>query len=304
MLSQLAHEYMTLRQGLGFKLIDTEELLRSYVAFAKTRGDSFIRADTALEWAILGASVQRRYRRLRTIALFAEHLCAQDSRHEPIRNNPFPSTIRRHPPRIFSVEEISAVMVLADSLWPTDSIRPLTYRTVIGLLFSTGMRIGEALRLRLNDLAPDGLTINQTKFRKSRWLPLHESTLDALSEYLDARRQIRSDTDHVFLSWRRRRPLDREDVLRTFQKLCAQAGIVGAGSRGKPRLHDLRHSFAVHALRRCGANRDVVERHMLALSTYMGHVSVTSTYWYLEQTPELMRDIADACEVFTQRRTL
>ena len=105
-----------------------------------------------------------------------------------------------------------------------------------------------------------------------------------------------TDSDRVFLSWRRRRPLDAGNVLQTFQSLCATAGIAGAGGRRKPRLHDLRHSFAVHALVRCRADRDGVNQHMLALSTYLGHSSVNSTYWYLEQTPELLRGIALACE--------
>lgn len=190
------------------------------------------------------------------------------------------------------------MLALSASLWPTDSTRPITYRTLLGLLFTTGMRIGEALRLRVDDVDASGLTIRQTKFCKSRWLPLHVSTAEALQHYLATRRGVISQSNRLFLSWRRRRPLGAEQVLRTFQALCAEAGLDGAGGRRKPRLHDLRHSFAVHALRRCGVGRDAVERHMLALSTYLGHVSVTSTYWYLEQTPQLMRDIADACDVW------
>ncbi|MBT6275815.1 MAG: tyrosine-type recombinase/integrase [Chromatiales bacterium] len=138
--------------------------------------------------------------------------------------------------------------------------------------------------------------IVQTKFGKSRQLPLHPSTLMALEHYLQVRRPLAADSDHLFLSWRRRRALDAGGVLQTFQSLCAAAGISGAGGRRKPRLHDLRHSFAVHALVRCQAERDGVNQHMLALSTYLGHTSVSSTYWYLEQTPELLRGIALACE--------
>lgn len=297
MLSQEVENYLALRRSLGFKLVDTAELLRSFVTFAAEQGDVLLRAGTAIKWAARGTSMQRRYRRLRTVALFADHLRAEDPRHDPMPGNLFLSTSSpRHPPRIFTTEEIARVLALTASLWPTDSIRPITYRTLFGLLFTTGMRISEALHLRFEDVCASSVTIRQTKFRKSRWLPLHASTAEALDLYLAARRAVTLDSDTLFVSWRRRRMLGADHVLRTFQTLCANAGIEGAGGRRKPRLHDLRHSFAVHALQRCGAKRDAVERHMLALSTYLGHASVASTYWYLEQTPELMRDIADACD--------
>jgi integrase len=298
MLSLAANDYLTLRRELGFKLVDTGELLLSFTAFASERGDQVIVAKTALEWAVRGSSVQRRHRRLRTLELFVEHLRAEDTRHESLPMEYFPPSTngRRYPPRIFSVEEIVHIQELTARLHPVRSIRPLTYRTLIGLLFTTGMRIGEALNLRLTDIHSDSLTIRQTKFGKSRWLPLHQSTIDALQYYLTQRNEWVCDNDRVFLSWSHLKPLSHDAALTTFQALCAQAGFSGAGSRRKPRLHDIRHSFATNALRRCSADRDAVEQNMLALSTYLGHVSVSSTYWYLEQTPELMRDIATACE--------
>lgn len=158
------------------------------------------------------------------------------------------------------------------------------------------MRISEALSLRLTDIEPAGLVIRQTKFSKSRQLPLHPSTAAILDAYVVARRTVVTHSDRLFLTCCGHRPLSRKTVLPTFQMLCEKAGIEGAGGRRKPRLHDLRHSFAVHALERCKAERDVVEQHMLALSTYLGHSSPTSTHWYLEQTPQLMRGIATACE--------
>lgn len=298
MLSQAVNDYLTFRRGLGFKLVDTGELLTNFAAFAADHDEEVILATTALEWAALGPSVFRRHRRLRVLALFADHLRAEDTRHERIPMEHFPRSTepRRYPPRVFSVEEIERVLILTARLWPDNSIRPLTYRTLIGLLFSTGMRVSEALNLRLSDIQSDSLTIRKSKFGKSRWLPLHQSTVEALEYYLMHRNALIADSDRLFLSWRRRLPLGRGCVLTTFQLLCAQAGISGAGARRKPRIHDLRHSFATLALQRCGADRDSVEQNMLALSTYLGHVSISSTYWYLEQTPELMRDIANACD--------
>lgn len=296
MLNVAVKDYIALRHATGFKCVDTQELLQSYAAFATALGEQHVRVATAVEWATLGTSPQRRHRRLRTVGLFAEHLRAEDLRHDLMPRDLFPSKLGRYPPRIFTAEEIESVLRLADSLTPIGSIRPLTYRTLLALLFVSGMRISEALRLRFEDVSDGGLMIRQTKFCKSRWLPLHDSTLDALDRYLTVRRKLVSDDDHLFVSLQRRLPLARYTVLVTFQGLCAQAGINGSDGTRKPRLHDLRHSFAVHALRRCGANRDHVDRHMLALSTYLGHSSVESTYWYLEQTPELLRDIATACE--------
>lgn len=298
MLGQAAKDYIALRRELGFKLIDTEELLTNFTAFAAEQGDQIIRAETALTLAARGSSVQRRHRRLRTLELFVEHLRAEDTRHERLPMERFPSSIkvRRYPPRIFTVKEIDRVLNLTQRLHPARSIRPLTYRTLFGLLFTTGMRISEALNLRMTDIHSDSLTVRRTKFGKSRWLPLHQSTIDALQSYLTQRNDWVCDNDRVFLSWSHLRPLSHSAALTTFQSLCAQAGISGAGARRKPRLHDLRHSFATNALRRCSADRDAVEQNILALSTYLGHVSVSSTYWYLEQTPEMLRDIASACE--------
>ena len=296
MLSVAVQDYMALRHAAGFRCVDTQELLQSYASFAMARGDEYIRVATAVAWAMLGASPQRRHRRLRTVGLFAEHLRAEDPRHDAMPRDMFPSKVQRYPPRIFSVAEIERILRLADTLKPRGSIRPLTYRTLFGLLFVSGMRISEALRLRFEDVSDSGVIVRQTKFRKSRWLPLHASTLAALEQYLAIRRELATDDDHLFVSQQRRLPLHRGTVLVTFQTLCAKAGITGAGGARKPRLHDLRHSFAAQALARCGTNRDQVDQHMLALSTYLGHSSVQSTYWYLEQTPELLRDIATACE--------
>jgi integrase len=147
MLSKAANDYLTFRRSLGFKLVDTGELLTSFTAFAAERGEEVILARTALEWAARGTSVSRRHGRLRTLSLFTEHLRAEDTRHERIPLEHFvpSSKQRRYPPRIFSIEEVERVLSLTSQLWPDNSIRPLTYRTLIVLLFSTGMRISEAL---------------------------------------------------------------------------------------------------------------------------------------------------------------
>jgi len=242
MLSAAVQDYMALRHATGFKCVDTQELLQSYAAFAMARGDEYVRLATAVAWAALGASPHRCHRRLRAIGLFAEHLRAEDRRHDAIPRDIFPSKVQRHPPRLFTVEEIEKVLRLADTLKPRGSIRPFTYRMLLGLLFVSGMRISEALRLRFEDVSDCGVMVRQTKFRKSRWLPLHASALVALERYLAIRRELATDDDHLFVSLQRRLPLHRDTVLVTFQTLCAKAGISGAGGTRKPRLHDLRHN--------------------------------------------------------------
>ncbi len=299
MLSRMMDDYIALRHASGFKCVDVEKQLRSYIRFTHEQGhsDEHLCAAMVIEWAKLGRSPRTRYRRFRTISMFADYLRVEDERHDPMPLDAFPAVhSQRCPPRIFSPVEMARVLSVTDTLVPVISIRPLMYRTLFGLLFATGMRISEALHLRLEDVQPDGLMIHKTKFGKSRQLPMHPSTAAELEKYLLIRRNLPAESDQLFLSWRWYRPMGVATVRRTFQVLCDRAGIHGSGGRRKPRLHDLRHSFAVHALVRCQAERDGVNRHMLALSTYLGHVSISSTYWYLEQTPELLRGIADACE--------
>ena len=161
----------------------------------------------------------------------------------------------------------------------------------------TGLRISEALALRFKDVTPDGLVIRETKYRKSRLVPLHETTTSALQGYLAKRCDLALDDDHLFVS-RRRRPLSYFTVVDTFHQLLGAAGIPADPDRPRPRLMDLRHTFASRALETCPDGRDNIRRHMLALTTYMGHARVKSTYWYLSRTPQLMGDIAETCETF------
>ena len=173
-----------------------------------------------------------------------------------------------------------------------------TYLAVLfGLLATTGLRIAEALALRFHDVTDDGLVIRESKFHKSRLVPLHPTTTAALEQYLKRRGELAIDDDHLFVS-RRRRPLSRTVVYQTFYQLLAAAGIPSVAGRRRPRLIDMRHSFATKALLRCPEDRDQVGCHMLALSTYLGHAHVSSTYWYLENTPQLLSDIAQSCEQF------
>jgi integrase len=159
------------------------------------------------------------------------------------------------------------------------------------------MRPSEARTLQLHDLTPDRLIIRESKFKKSRLLPLHDTTWAALERYLDRRQQVAGHAPHLFVSHRGGQ-LSHTVVADTFHAVVTAAGLPREPGRACPTLMDLRHTFAVRGLATCPDSRDQVGRHMLALTTYMGHAKVASTYWYLESTPELLTDIAQRCEAF------
>ncbi len=187
-------------------------------------------------------------------------------------------------------------MNAALQLRPANSLRPFTYATLIGLLAATGLRTSEAFGLQFSDVTPSGLLIRNTKFQKTRLVPLHDTTAAELDRYLVRRRTVYSSGKEVFIT-NVGQPLRGYVVLETFRKLMKQVGILPIGGR-YPRLLDLRHTFAVRALEASPSGRQQVGRHMLALATYMGHVNIVSTYWYLEATPELLRNIAGVGEDF------
>jgi len=204
---------------------------------------------------------------------------------------------QRPTPYIFSDKEIQRVIACARQLGPSGSLRPHTYSTLFGLLAVTGMRASEVRALKLSDITPDGLVIRESKYKKSRLVPLHLTSWAALRRYLDRRRQVAGHDPCLFVS-RRAGKLSPTVLTETFQSVLQAAGIPDKPGERRPRLMDLRHSFAVKALVACPDNRDRVGQHMLALSTYLGHSKVESTFWYLESVPQLMANIARRCEAF------
>lgn len=285
--------YVAIKRGLGYKFVDQAQMLRRYAAFAETAGDTYTSANRMIEWAATAPSVQCSREWMRVARHFAISMHAEDDRNEIPPRDAFGRGKRQRPrPHILSVKDIERIMQAALSLPPVASITPYTYHYLIGLLAATGMRVSEAVALRDGDLTQDGLLIRETKFHKSRLVPIHQTTRKALSEYLMLRRRIGGPDPHLFVI-STGEPPDHASVTRAFVKLARQVGVRSAEGRG-PRLHDLRHSFAVRSLEQCGSDRAAINRHMLALSTYLGHASVTDTYWYLETTPILTRQIANA----------
>ncbi|HET7446621.1 MAG TPA: tyrosine-type recombinase/integrase [Methyloceanibacter sp.] len=287
--------YLALRRATGFAMSNAEYLLKSFAAFAAERGQTHVQMQTAIDWAALGPSVAQRDARLKALWRFVRDVQVEDARHELPPANHFGARKRRRTPHIYSADEIDRLVEAALRLRPKGGLRPLTYATLIALLSATGLRISEALKLTVADVTRDGLLIRETKFRKTRLVPLHDTAAAGLELYL-ARRRPRSEDDPVFIN-ERGLPLRYIAVKETFDRLVGKAGIRSRTVR-RPRLHDLRHTFAVRVLQGSPAGRSRCGAHMAALATYMGHVNITATYWYLEATADLMRDVAAAGEGF------
>ncbi len=299
MLSEDVDRYIALRRTLGYKLRKAERYLRAFADYATSRGEAHIRTATVLAWVTAaGPTQEARAERFSNLALFARFLHAEDPQHEIPPRNPFAFRKTRPVPYIYTPDEIARILEAAGQLrrQRPNPLRRELYVTMFGLIAATGLRISEAIALRVDDVWPNGaLHIRETKFRKSRLVPLHPTVIDALGRYLESRRRIIADCDCLFPSVQRR-ALCPGTVNYTFGRLLRRANIA-PGRKHQPRIHDLRHTFATRVLEQCGADRGEIARHFVALSTYLGHVSIHNTYWYLQATPELMTDIAAAAEM-------
>lgn len=290
--------YLAVRRAVGFTLSNTEYLLQSFADFATDRKETHIRTATAIDWASQAKSVAQRHTRHQTICRFAQYLRLEDLRHELPPANHFGYRKTRRVPHIYSRDEINGLVLAATRLCSPDSLLPRTYAALISLLAATGLRISEALDLLVTDITPNGLLIRRTKFQKTRLVPLHATAVTGLGHYLIHRREAKRGGDHVFVS-DEGQPLVYWRVHGVFRTLLKSVGLKPSGGRW-PRIHELRHTFAVRALEASPTGRQRIGQHMLALATYLGHVNINATYWYLETTPELLLDIAVVAENFVQ----
>lgn len=285
--------YLELRRAAGYSMRDADRILRSYGQFAHERRDRFVKIATVLAWARRARSPERREALVRKVALLARHLHAEDPRHEIPAYRVFAADpFQRPEPFIFAREQVAALIAAARRYKPNGD----TYATLIGLLAATGLRISEALSLRLDDLSRDGLYVRETKCHKSRLVPLHPTVERKLIGFLK-RRVARCDRIFVGVHGR---PLQYHRVKVVYRKLLAVIGI-DYKQVPRPRLHCMRHTFAVRALE--SSDSSTIAEHQLALTTYLGHATVASTYWYLEATPPLMTSIAERCARFTRKGT-
>lgn len=298
-LRQAVQEYLSLRRDLGFKLQDAGKGLLDFVTFMERHRASYITQALALAWAQQPANVQPAHwaQRLSFVRGFARHHSATDPRTQIPPPGLLPFRPKRARPYLYSDDEIQSLLRAALNMrcrFERSALRPWTYHCLFGLLSVSGLRLGEARNLELQDvdLATAVLTIRGTKFGKSRLVPLHASTCNVLADYI-ARRQrhwaARPVSSYVFVSsWGNR--LDSGDVHRTFYALSRQIGLRGDADSHGPRLHDMRHRFATNTLVTWYRSNQDPERRLPILSAYLGHVHVADTQWYLSGSPELMRE--------------
>lgn len=222
---------------------------------------------------------------------FARYRSASDTRTEIPPSDLLPNKSKRARPYLYTDKEIKELLEAALNLPRSNTFRKRTYYCLFGLLSVTGMRVGEAINLQINnvDLEAGILTVARSKFGKSRLVPIHPTTQKVLSNYVSCRNEILRGRRpaYFFISGRGTR-LDESEVGRMFRRLSRQTGLREQHTRNGPRIHDMRHCFAIGTLLRWYRNGDDAERHLPALSTYLGHVNIDNTYWYLSACPELM----------------
>jgi integrase len=309
-LQQRIDDYLDERQLLGFKLHSRSTLLAGfarYVADHKHRGP--LTADLMIDWAkqdkwqrSTPSTWAARLARIRHFARYLKQFEPETEVPEELSFGPEPGRVAPH---IFHDQEVIDLLAAARHIGPSGSIRPATYETLFGLMDSVGLRVSEALHLRDADvdLKRGMLTIRQTKFAKSRLLPIHPTTVAALAKYRKARtRHVTTVADMPFLISSRGRllgqPISDRQAHRVFNALRDHLGWANRGGHAAIRLHDLRHTFVVRRLMRWHADGTDIDQMMLALSTYMGHTEIFYTYWYLTAVPELMALAADKFEHF------
>lgn len=301
LLRKAVDDYLTMRRSLGFKLRDMGYNLNHFVSFMEQEGASVITTELVLRWAQLPQNVQPAQwaARLGFVRTFSRYWCAIDPRTEIPPVGLLPFRPKRATPYIYSDGEIEQLLQAAKKLPPSTGLRPCTYCALFGLIAVTGMRISEIINLERDDvdLKEKLLTVHLTKFRKSRLIPLHSSTVEKLDHYCNRRDKLypRPFTSRFFLS-NQGTPLTDYAVRQTFVKLSCQIGIRKAGESSGPRIHDLRHRFAVTTLLNWYKNGVDVQQRLPVLSTFLGHAHVTDTYWYLTAIPELLALTKDRLE--------
>lgn len=296
-----AQDYLAMRRTLGFKLVSQGRLLLQFVDYCDQHQLDHVDADAALYWATHppqgGHDRVYHARRLMVVRIFARHLAVIDPMTEIPAPDVLPYHYRRVTPHVFTTGEIDKLIGAAARLQP--ALRAATWRTLLGLLAVTGMRISEACNLNVDDIDADSgaVRIVNTKFNKSRQVLLHPTTLDALADYRRHRRTLCPlvTTPALLINsyGNRQQP---SDAPRTFRQLVDAAGLVARPGQRRPRLHDIRHSVAVWTLMDWYRDGGDVQARLPLLSTWLGHIDPTSTYWYLQAVPELLTLAADRLE--------
>ena len=315
-LREAVQEYLAMRRSLGFKLQRVGPVLLDFVSFLEQHRASYITLRLALDWAKQssgGQSDTRAAQRLSLVRLFARYRNATDPRTQIPPAGLLPFRPKRARPYLYSDQEIEQLLraALQMPLSPRHRKRcallPWVYYCLFGLLSVSGLRLGEARNLKLQDvdLKAGVLTIRSAKFGKDRWVPLHASTCKVLADYLDRRQRHWAGqpvSSYLFVSsWGNR--LDSGQIHRAFYAASRQIGLRGASDSHGPRLHDLRHRFATTTLVNWYRSNEDPERGLPLLCAFLGHVHVSDTQWYLSASPELMREAMSRLERHWEQRS-
>lgn len=298
-LREAVHDYIDMRRSLGFKLDRDRKALLAFAAFMERRQAPFITVELALEWAQQPVHVQPSWwaKRLSCVRVFARHRKAADPRTQIPSPALLPFQPKRARPYLYSDEEIRKLLQAAlDMPYSCErcALQPWLYHCLFGLLAVSGLRVGEACGLELRDVDLDAavLTVRGAKFGRDRLVPLHGTTCEVLADYIARRErhwQDRPVSNFLFVSSRGNR-LGQSDITRTFHKLSRRIGLRGTIDSHGPRLHDMRHRFATTALVNWYRRDQDPVRLLPILATWLGHVKVQDTHYYLEASPELMRE--------------
>jgi len=285
------HEYIKVRRSLGYQLKESERYLKKFIKYLKKKGSQYITVKLTLEWATLPQNVKRSYwsRRLSIVRLFAQYRMAEDRRTEVPPSCLLSQQPNRATPYIYSEKEIKQLLE-ACQLLSSRGLRHHTYFTFFGLMAVTGCRISELISLNRDDIdvKNNWIIIHNSKFNKSRLLPLHQTTIHQLKKYNKIRDQFPVDDINAFFLSDRGRRITEWSARYVFIKISKQIGLRDPLDSNGPRIHDIRHSFAVKTLLdwyRKGIN---IDKKIALLSTYLGHKKPTDTYWYVTGTPELL----------------
>ena len=298
-LKRAVDEYFNYRCSLGFVLKNDKSILNQFVAYMKEKKATYVTSEHAIAFAKLNPQASRVWWavRLGSIRRFAKYWFHMDTRTEIPTQCLGPSTYQRRAPYIYSDDEIKRILDRCMTSSSTSEIERYSYFTWYGLMALTGMRIGEVSRLDRNDLnvAEGVITIHNSKFKKSRHIPLHQSTVKTLVSYLNYRdRHIPTPkTSRLFID-RLGAALSIDRVRKAFRRLLIEVGIQKPD--GRQRIMCLRHTFAVNTLIRWYRRHVNIDQHIPLLSTYLGHAHLRHTYWYLTATPKLLKLVASSLE--------
>jgi site-specific recombinase XerD len=286
-------EYINIRRGLGYKLKYESNALNDFVSFLEQEGSNHITTKLALSWSIMPKNVQPNWwaRRLSMVRNFAKYMNAIDPKTEIPPLDLLPFRKQRPTPYIFTNEEIIRILDAAKNLPPATGLRRWTYYYFFGLLSVTGLRLSEAINLGCEDvdLCKNILSIRDTKFTKSRLVPIHTTTSNKLKEYTQRRDTFfKKRPSNSFFVSENGKSLKVQTVLWTFRKISKQLNLKTIPGSTGPRTHSFRHAFTIDTLMNWYRSGMDVEQCMTRLSTYLGHTCVTNTYWYLSAVPELL----------------